>query len=287
MNKSILVICVNYNTYSETLKFVNDVFSQNLNNINLTLIIVDNSDIYNYNQYDEIRELLNDNKVLIYKPERNLGYFGGASFGLKKYVENHQIPDWIIVSNTDIELIQQDFFIKLIDLYKDNCTPAVIAPKILSSISGKNQNPFMKKRPGVLRMKMYELIFRYYFLFQLYQNISDIKNLLIRYKRSIKKNKKYINDLSPYDIYAPHGSFIIFHKSYFDHGGNLDFGAFLFQEEIFIAEKARNLKLCIRYDPRLIVLHNEHSTTKNLKNILKYKYESAKYIVDEFFSRKK
>src|SRR5262249_54499191 len=62
-------------------------------------------------------------------------------------------------------------------------------------------------------------------------------------------------------IYGPHGSFLIFSSSYFDAGGFIDDGFFLYAEEFSVAEIC--LRLCLRvvYDPDLRVWYYGHRTT--------------------------
>src|SRR4051812_26187607 len=44
----------------------------------------------------------------------NLGYFGGARLGLAHYRETVGLPEWVIVSNTDSRIYQQDFIERLL-----------------------------------------------------------------------------------------------------------------------------------------------------------------------------
>ena len=76
---------------------------------------------------------------------------------------------------------------------------------------------------------------------------------------------------------------MIFYRTYFEKGGTLDHGAFLFGEEVFVAESARKFGMEIVYDKRLRVIHSEHVTTRSSKDRMKYKYEAARYCAKEFF----
>jgi GT2 family glycosyltransferase len=97
--------------------------------------------------------------------------------------------------------------------------------------------------------------------------------------------RKRADHLLPRTIYAPHCSFVIFNRKYFETGGTLKHGAFLFGEEIFVAETVRNLGFRIIYDPRFFVLHREHATTSILKGrkMLVYLREANDYCVNQFF----
>jgi len=63
-------------------------------------------------------------------------------------------------------------------------------------------------------------------------------------------------------IYAPHGSFIIFSKNFFQSGGYLDQNLTMYGEEFTTAEIANKLKTRIYYEPDIEVVHLEHSSNK-------------------------
>lgn len=74
-------------------------------------------------------------------------------------------------------------------------------------------------------------------------------------------------------IYAPHGSFVIFSRSFFQAGGFLDTTVPMFAEEFTIATLAERLSLPIMYHPELKVSHREHSTTGAALTRAKYDME--------------
>ncbi len=276
-NRQLLVICVNYNNNKDTIDFSDHILSlQSTHNLNL--LVIDNSNSGN----DALKLLLpKDSRIQLLHPEKNLGYFGAASWGLSQYLLTSKLPEWIIVSNTDIVFPDSAIFSKLFEFYPSGFY-GIVAPKIHSLQAASDQNPFMKYRPAKSRILFYKTIFRYYPLSLFYQLLSLIRkntNLSLP-KKTTSKEELRIN------IYAPHGSFIIFHRSYFDAGGNLNHGSFLFGEEIFIAETVRRLSLKVQYDPRIVVNHNEHSTTSFIKNrmIGKYLSNTYDYIYKEFFA---
>jgi len=88
-------------------------------------------------------------------------------------------------------------------------------------------------------------------------------------------------------VYAPHGAFMIFAREYFERGGTLDVGAFLFAEEGFVAETCRKLGLDVLYDPTIEVLHDEHVSTRHNAAIRGFHTSAADYIYREFFAPEK
>jgi len=287
MNKNILIICVNYHNDNEVINLVREIFNQR-GNFNQRVIIVDNS---NRNISETPLVKLCDNKnILIYTSKVNLGYYGGAWWGMQQYLKEFPLPDWTIVCNADICFPDPDFFIKLIHYHSEN-PPSVVAPDIIliepsGSLpsSPKHQNPHFINRPAKLRMHFYKWISRYYIIYVIFEVLSALRYKIVNTLRcrqegaEIKYNKLM-------EIYAPFGAFVIFHRSYFESGGTLAHKCFLFGEEIFVAETVRKLKLNVIYDPRLKVIHKEHSSINLLKLKQKFVYirEASAYCANTFF----
>lgn len=278
--QSALVICINYHSEKETQAFVRELLRQKSTS-RVRVIVVENSERTSSNSVlTSLAEY--DQRVSILNPGSNLGYFGGAAWALRQHLANTSLTDWVIVSNTDISFLDCDFFNRLFELYSSRAS-AVIAPAIYSTLSAVDQNPFMLCRPNAIQMHFYKLVFRYYPICISYQMLALVKQKL----RTLicKIIRKNISQQRPQVIYSPHGSFIIFHRSYFEAGGSLDHGVFLFGEEVFIAETIRRLGLTATYDPRLAVLHHEHATTGIFLNrkMARYVREASAYCADEFF----
>jgi GT2 family glycosyltransferase len=216
-------------------------------------------------------------------PPENLGYFGGAAYGFDHFVAGHGLPDWVIVSNPDILLEDKRFFDKLCILHRDtHC--AMIAPGIMSRLTGDNQNPYMKQRPGKSITSFREQIARNVLVFNAYELLSHAKRGLRGiFKRSRRLLTDAVGDVSK--IYAPHGSFIIFNKAYFEAGGSLEYEPFLYGEENYVAEIARQLNLPVFYDPRLQVTHQEHATTGLLKSkaMVSIIHDARSYLYNRFY----
>lgn len=284
--QSVLLLCVNYKNEKDTLTFVKSIIKQKCTNL-LKVIVVNNGEGENAGQYLlKLHKI--DSRVNIMYPGRNLGYFGAVAWGLRQYLINRHLPDWIIVSNTDMSFKYDDFFEKLFLLYSDK-TPAVIAPTIYSTATGINQNPHLLVKPSKMKLMFLSFVFKFYPSFIVYSVASFMKNKVYYfYKRifGLIKKGNSVDISEPKAIYSPHGSFIIFHRSYFEVGGNLEHGTFMFGEEITVAEKAKRLKLSVIYEPRLVVLHHEHATTGFLKSrrIARYQWEASVYCLKSLFS---
>lgn len=201
----------------------------------------------------------------------NRGYLGSAKQGLAWFKEKQpDSPDWIIVCNNDIRIEQPDFFEHLNQL--DPRSAGVLAPRIISCKTGLDQNPFMERRLGRLRVAELRFWLRSYYSALLHEQMSTWKHRIMSLTRVSARRKERTDQ--PRQIYAPHGSFMIFSRQFFACGGFLDGGFFLFHEEISIAEIARKVGFPILYYPKLSVLHDEHSSTG--ARFTRAKYECQK-----------
>jgi len=281
----ILIICVNFHCEEDVRRFVIETLDQRGSDW-LRVVVVDNGS-------DEAVDpplaslVKRDSRVSVLATEANLGYYGGAAWGLQKYLEARAVPNWIVVSNPDIQFVGGDFFERLLTLHSSS-PPAVVAPSIFARELGGDQNPYMVERPSWARIHFYKWTFRFYLTCIAYHLLALAKVHLNRLLRTRLQREATSTEALrlPRAIYAPHGSFVLFHRSYFGAGGNFRHGARLYGEELFVAESARRLGLKVIYDPRLQVLHRRHSTTQALpdRNMASYLRESSAYVADTFFA---
>ncbi len=281
--KRIAVIGVNYASEAAALRFAASLSRvASIDSAEVKLIIVDNSDTNDRKQlFLQINNVMKD--AICVKSPRNLGYFGGARLGLQTYNDLFGVADWTIICNVDIEFNDPDFFQKL-----PKCPAAdigVIAPAIISVRASRDLNPYMPTRPAREQMLIYKYLFSNYFLSTAYETLAAAWHIF--YRKDIHHNKSG-NHFSA-DIYAPHGSCIIFSKSYFQSGCDLNYPIFLFNEEVFVAESAAKNSLRIVYLPLLRVTHSEHVTTGTIrsKKIAARMAESSKYIYNQYFKKQK
>jgi GT2 family glycosyltransferase len=223
-----------------------------------------------------------DRRVDLVKPRANLGYFGGADYALAEYLKTNPLPEWVAVTNPDITFPTRTFFKQLLIWYAAS-QPGVLAPAIWSALSGTDQNPYLRRRPSRARMHFYKWLFHFWVAGRSYQRLSLTK---LRLQRVIQERRRPgTRTLLPERIYAPHGSFLLFHRSYFEAGGTFRYGTFLFGEEIFVAETARQLGLAIVHDRRLAVEHKQNTPSKILRDraLQAYAKDAAAFVAGEYF----
>lgn len=263
--KKILILCVDYHSSSDTTKFVNTVLNIHPS-VNVVLVL--NSGAQHFENDFFSRE-----RLFTYDFGSNLGYMQGASNGLKAYLESNELPDWVILSNTDIMFPDISIFERLSNDARDNL---IIAPDIISS-DGVHQNPFLVRRLAKNKLKFLVAI-----------NSSAIASLMYNFLAKIKSKIKVAYDKSvssPLDIYAPHGAFIIIASSYFSRGGSLDHPTFLYGEELILAERAARIDIKISYDKSYKIIHAEHVATGKMPGTFRSKAlkESLNAVLEEYY----
>jgi GT2 family glycosyltransferase len=161
------------------------------------------------------------------------------------------------------------------ELEKTNA--AVIGPAMKSSLNNAELNPIYKNRLTVPHIKRLLSVTGNYLVYLIYQKLHYIKRAI---------SGKTGNDIAQLgDCYAIHGSFMIFKRQFFDANGTLNYGSFLYGEEIFVAEQCLRLGLKIAVTPNIEVIHHEHTTTGKMKDKrhMGYLNQSIQYLKKEYF----
>lgn len=286
-DRQILILAINYNTDNYALNFVNSL-SKYLNK-NIHCILVDNTERESSEPlFSMIKET--SSWVLPIQTTSNLGYFGAAKYGFEQYLKRHkEYPDWVIISNVDLEFVEPHFF-QILSEMEDLPELGVVAPQIWSRLWKRDLNPKILYRPSNFYMRYMQAVFSNYYFYSFHALSSVLKNVIkrcISYLSILIKNTKSSKENlgKNYEIYAPHGSFIIFHKRFFQRGGSLDYPSFLFGEEIFVAETAMKLGLKVVYNPKLRINDYEHVSTGLFKNkkLASYFRDSMNSLVERYF----
>lgn len=253
MNDSskVLVVTVNFRQVKCTLRFLASV--SRLAGFNRChLVIVDNNS--GDDSAERIREAISGfSNVELLTSQKNRGYFGAAKWALDHHLPAPGNLDWVIVCNNDIVVDDPEFLNRL--LAHDPRTVGVLAPAILSRLTGFDANPMIPYRPGRMRRLRYRFLLSTYYIAWLTQWLAPI----VRKGRKRLHARRSSRGQCP--IYAPHGSFFIFSRRFFEQGGFLDDGCFLYAEEISVAETCWRLGLHVIHDPELKVSHNDSQTT--------------------------
>ena len=285
MKVSIIAIC--YNAYSDTIELLESINQarSKVELLDFQVIICDNSnENYIANNKDGLIELTEKINTFDYnyKKLNNVGYFPGFSAG-KDYIDNiagSNDWDYVIVTNVDLQF-EEMFFknLKNINLPLD---VGIVAPSIISKQTKEDINPKIMLRPKKIKFISLYYGFQFLMFYRVYNWLSVSKAKLRGYKRKYYPKKSY---KSGKEMYAAHGSIMIFSKNYFNQGASIYYPRFLFGEEVFVAEEARLKGLKTVYFSELKIYDNEHGSTSREADrfISKEHVKSYKYLLKNYF----
>ncbi len=264
----ITIFCVNYNSYDALKAYLESLEKskkQFNNNLELTVVIADNSDSI------KTIETTYSYKVKQLNTNGNTGYFGGISYGIQNSGESFREDDYTIVSNVDL-IVPQEFFLELSRITCDESV-GCLAPAIISEVENGNRNPKIMSRPSKKKLQVLRMMFQFPALHKMYSNLIYLK-----------RREKVQNATDGY-IYAAHGSFLIFTNAAASFLESMSYPCFLFGEEIFVAENLMRIGLRTYYTSKVKVYDSEHVSTGQMKSKFYYKcnYDAIDMLLKEYF----
>jgi GT2 family glycosyltransferase len=229
------------------------------------LVVVDNS--LDGRESERISSLCShDGRISAITPASNLGYYGGARLALS---EQGIPPAWTVVCNTDLAFAS-DFVERLCSAPPE----VVLAPSVRSLRTGRDQNPYLARRPGRWKARQWRWEFATVPVAKLVVALGNIP--------SRRWSRRRVQCDQAQQIYAPHGSCIAFPASFFERGGSLLHPPFLFGEEISVGEQCRRIGMSVTYEPSLRVFHAEHRATGVWRStrMVRWQQEAVRYATD-------
>ena len=198
--------------------------------------------------------------------EENLGYLGGASAVYNTQTNGY---DFVSISNVDLKMAE-DFFEKLLAI--DTTDIGWIAPDIYTDKIDRHENPYMLSRPTRRNFFIWNMIYSNTWIYRMYHALYLLKN---------KKSKLY----PACNIYAGHGSFMLFTKTFVNKNAELHFPGFMYGEEIYMAELVRKAQLKVSYCPTLHIANTGNISTGLSNQACKSQWskESLRAIYKQFF----
>ena len=196
----------------------------------------------------------------------NKGYLGGAA---TIYNEKAHGCDFVAISNVDLTLTP-DFFEQLEHEKIDN--KAWLAPDIYTEKINRHENPYMVNRPTKRDFYIWNIIYSCTWIYRLYHCLYTLKG---------RQKKVY----PACDIYAGHGSFMLFTKAFVEQYKEIHFPGFMYGEEIYMAELTRTAGLKVHYTPALRIVNTGNINTGQIQQSQKSEWSKAslKAIYKQFF----
>ena len=284
MKKFVFVI-LHYYVIEETIQCVNSI-RDIINNKNYEIVIVDNGSKNNTGN-ELLKKYKKEKNIHVILSEKNLGFANGNNIGFK-YAKDNLKPDFIIMINSDVYMLQSNF-LDLIDKEYEKSSFAVLGPRII--IPNNRVCDYIDEFPSLKFLKKRRFYTRLlYFYNKIY--IRKVYLFYIRIKEKIKKKivkQKIIDTSVRKENVLLHGCSLIFSKKYIDLFDGIDDRTFLYYEEFLLYLRLRKSNLLSVYNPYLIVYHNESSSTNKVNSkkrkkfdfVLKNELKSINIVIDD------
>lgn len=262
----IAIVILHYNDLVLTSNYIENIKALNWNSLTYKIIVVDNYSPDGSGKQLDVN-FAQDEFVDVILSKDNLGFAKGNNLGICHAYECYGC-DLIVVSNSDIQIQDKDFFIKLWEIY-NNSNSAVIGPDIFSLNKNIHQSPISQQIMDFKSLKLLEQS-----ISKKLKLLNIIKKLHIYNSLSIIKRKirgKVGNDSVLYDEVQNNvvlqGAFFVLTKRYMSkHPLGLFPETFLYMEEHILAYICQKENLKLLYNPNLKVIHLDGYTTLKHKS---------------------
>lgn len=291
-------VLLHYNNIEDTISLVEQIQKINLRTEDIVdIVIVDNASPNNSGNLLK-RKYFNEKNVHLFKLKKNMGFSKGNNIGFKFAVENLN-PDFIVLSNTDINLLNANMLEIIESIYKEKKF-AVLGPNIVKPIdedSYVHQNPYFFNKKitkifvirEIIRINMNEI--KNHFKFLIKNNILKGRDYFKprRLDKPIKNNN--FNNLYISTDVTLSGAFMVFSKDYFQKfPDGLDPKTFMYGEEHFLSYRCQKNNLLILYSSKFSVEHFEGKSTLSEKTEIQrskfLRIEATKSLIKLFYEIK-
>ncbi len=272
----VFIFIVNYRADTHLMNILRSIklAADNSEGLQLELNIYDNSRKTNEQAYAFKNEISSVFEEYSYHSDgMNVGYFGCLPAAQSLVSRD---TDVVIYCNPDLEL-DVSFFQNMQDSMRTSS--GMLAPSIVDKKKLIDMNPKYTKRLELKKMKRLKFIYSSPILFALFTYVA------VAHEYFMSKKVGISSENSSMDVYAPHGAMFVFYDIPFFK--NLPkYPCFLFGEEIFIAEEARQKTIEILYDPKVKVFDNRHASIHqiNRSRVRKLYYESIRFLIERYYS---
>lgn len=272
--KDIVNIVLCYKNEDEVITYAKKVEKLNdCEKLDLVIVVNATGEMTEFEFERRLNEL--NLKIIVFRPNENLGYMNGLLYGYREYEkQENNIARYVIMSNTDIDFKDSNFITKLLsNIYPTDV--ACIGPSICVNELKTYDNPVAYHRRTINEINRLILKFSFPIFSQMYVWLAFVKPRFIKRKKELKSGK----------VYEVHGCFFILTGEFAHEIKDEHFGPLMYSEETFIAENIFIKGEYEYYDADLEVIHLEHTVTStlNAKARAKYMKESMRWIRDMFY----
>lgn len=289
INMKVVFVILNYNTYQETVECVLSIENM-IDTEDYKIIIVDNKS--KDDSAKKISEFIEKrtNLILVQNTE-NLGFARGNNVGIQ-YANCMFKPEFIVVLNSDTEIMQDDLITTLEEEYKRSGF-ALLGPLILTADGHCDNSPhypptiehvqreldtFMKEE-RIIRKGFYRLYCGAQFLRRLF------KLKVLKRNTPVHRNMEFHQYQTQVVL---QGCFVVFSARAFEYIDGFDDRTFLYYEEPILYLNLMKHGLITVYDPEIVIYHKDRRatgtvTSKNRDKLLfvnKCYQDSARILLD-------
>lgn len=255
----VVYVILHYNAYEMTCECIDCLLA--IMSKKSEIVIVDNFSNNDSGLRLEKKYGTRENVHIIHT-DKNLGFAGGNNVGYS-YARNKLDADIIVDMNNDVLISQKDFEARIVKLSSESSMKFdVLAPNI-NNIKGFCQNPFRINREKTSHLIKSILLHALYYIC-LKMGIFREKMYEIYHKDDATSRARKEPGKDIYNI-VPHGSCIIFMKSYIEHS---DFAfvpkTFFYAEEDFLYDYLILNHMKTLYTNKLEVRHMEKVSTNTV-----------------------
>lgn len=258
-------VVLHYVATKDTVACVNSIRDTSRKN-RYKIVIVDNCSPDNSGAYlQEKYQNCSDVDIVISK--ENLGFAKGNNLGIR-YLREQYDADFIVVSNNDILIMQDDFIEKLYTSYERQPFD-LLGPLVLTADGKYTSSPQRKQVWTLEELHQYknrmEDLQKY--------NQMHLRKLYSAFHRtkeeSVFTNEDHIHYMKNVQI---HGCFFVLSRLFFEKMDGLDPRTFMYMEEDILYAKLMKAGGTTVYDPSLVVFHQKGRATAVTKKNKQKKY---------------
>ena len=261
----IAFVILNYNTFQETKECILSIENK-IDTQDYRIVIVDNQS--KDDSADKVAKFIQQReKAVLIRNSENLGFAKGNNVGIAYANENFK-PEYMVVLNSDTELIQDNLVEALDKEYKKSGF-ALLGPLILTAEGRCDNSPHFPPTIDYVRaeLRTFEKEWRIikYGLYRPYCGIRFFKNLIQK-----KVHKKYIPVHRNMEFYryqkqvVLQGCFIVFSEKAFNYVKGFDDRTFLYYEEPILYLDLMKHDLVTVYNPEIVIYHKDGCSTNTV-----------------------
>ena len=254
----IVFVILHYHAKEETIKSVASI-QEKTDVEEYKIVIVDNASKDGSGEYLK-KKYEADEHITVLLNEQNLGFARGNNVGFR-YAKNTWDPDYIVLMNNDVYLLDDDTVSKIEQEYQRSQF-AVLGPMIYTVDGRCNINP-IRLQP-MTKAEVEKEIRIYSNKQKLYHYHLDTLRDFYRRIRPVKKKKSYKVFIERMEHVQLHGCFMVFSRKYTEKFDGLDDRTFLYREEAILYKHMCENSLNCVYLPDIHVFHREDASTDTI-----------------------